>query len=140
MSGDVDCGMVAGNIKTMSGDIKHRKGWFMKFQIRFTDKDGCGTFRYFDAESLEEAYPESEVSANEYIRKVRERDLKSLMTRFAGASKMPNTVSVVEYDVKTQRAKRGGIKFKLGYCYVQATYKNGLKEYISESYSVKRGG
>lgn len=110
----------------------------MKFQIRFTDKSGCGSFEYFDADTLEHAHVKAEDVATEYIQKIRIRESNSVLFHKLAKSKMIPTVSVVEYNTETQTAKRGGLKFKLTYCYVQATYKSGLKEYISESYSVKK--
>lgn len=109
----------------------------MKFQIRFV-KDGCGSYEYFDAETLEEAHVKAEEVATEYIQKVRNRESSNPMIRFTGPSKMIPTVSVVEYNTETHATKRGGLKFKLTYCYVQATYRSGLKSYLSESYSVKK--
>ena len=98
----------------------------VKFQIRFTDKNGCGSFEYFDA-TYKEALEFASVTANEYLDRRNRNHQFTVRSMFGIKSETYRTVQVVEYNTDTHRAKRGGMKFKLKLRYVQATFADGSK-------------
>lgn len=97
----------------------------MHFQIRFDDKNGCGTYRYFSAMTVEEARTKSELVADdEYLLP----GYENANFRSFGYFKPLRSAKVVQYDRGTKEAMRGGIKFKIRLSFVQATYASGRKE------------
>lgn len=92
------------------------------FQIRFTDKDGCGSFYCFSAMPKEDIGQKAADIANvEYLE-------KGYQNSFFGTFKPLKSAWVVQYDRNTKEAMRGGIKFKIRLSFVQATYTRGRKE------------
>lgn len=97
----------------------------MHFQIRFTDKSGCGSFCYFSALSEKEIGPKAEETANEqYL----QRGYDNAQFRSFGYFKPMRSAQVVQYDRAKQQALKGGIKFKIRLSFFQATYMSGRKE------------
>lgn len=91
----------------------------MHFQIRFCDKDGFGTFRYFSAMTHKEIGPKAEEVANaEYLQ--RGYDFCYF--------KPLRSAQVVQYDRVKHETLRGGIKFKIRLSFVQAIFGSGRKE------------
>ena len=76
------------------------------FQIRFLDKDGGGSYRYFSALPSDSIGQKAELIANEYLASVQER-------AFCGYSNPVKIAQVVQYNRKVNRPVRGGIKFKV---------------------------
>jgi hypothetical protein len=98
----------------------------MKFQIRLTDKRGCGSFLYFDA--TEKTKEEMACkTANAYLEKRSETDNFMRGSFFHKSYKPFRTVSVVEYDNEKKTTKRGGIKFKLTLSFFEAKMSSGRK-------------
>lgn len=95
-----------------------------RFQIRITDKQGCGHFLYFDATEKTMIKIACE-TANADLNARRERDAM-MAGLFHQSYKPMHTVNVVERDVEKKITKRGGIKFKLRLAYISAKI-NGNK-------------
>lgn len=85
-----------------------------KYQIRFCDSKGHGSFRYFDADKKIEQ--EAADAANLYM--------ETRLTNYP----LPKTVNVWEMDMVTKEPKKKGHRFKIRKSFVQATYENGRKE------------
>lgn len=95
------------------------------FQIRFTDKDGCGSFCYFSALPKEDIGQKAADTANvEYL----EKGYENASFRSFCYFKPMRSASVVQYNRQTGEAIRGGIKLKIRLSFVQATYASGRKE------------
>lgn len=84
-----------------------------RYQIRFVDKDGCGVFKYFDADdNIEQRAADV---ATDY------------MNQRMASYDLPRTVNVWEMDVQTKEPKKKGHRFKIRKTYVQATTLDGGK-------------
>ncbi len=82
----------------------------MKFQIKFVDRRGCGSFAYFEADETNMKIKACE-KANEFLLKQRERDSIMSFSPFYSRYKPIKTVSVVEFH--NGKTKRNGFKFKI---------------------------
>jgi hypothetical protein len=98
----------------------------MKFQIRCVDKDGCGTFIHFDADTEESAKEQAATMANEWLKKDRENYKYNLISGFE-KYKPIRSIKVVQWDKERQRAVPKGIKFTMRLSSFQATFRNGKK-------------
>lgn len=98
----------------------------MKFQIRLVDKSGCGSFLYFEADENNKEEMACK-TANEDLKKRRERDEFMRGSFFHQPYKPFRTVSIVEYDNEKKCTKRGGIKFKITLNYFEAKLSSGRK-------------
>ena len=97
----------------------------MHFQIRFTDKSGCGSFCYLSALSEKEIGVKAEKVANEeYL----QRGYDNAQFRSFGYFKPMRSAQVVQYDRVKHQAVKGGIKFRIRLSFFQATYMSGRKE------------
>jgi hypothetical protein len=97
-----------------------------KFQIRLTDKHGCGSFLYFRARR--DSIPGGACqTANEYLEKRRDQDRMMRGVFMYTPYKPYSTVSVCEYDSEKQKAVRGGLKFKLRLSYLTRVLTTGEK-------------
>lgn len=97
----------------------------MHFQIRFTDKSGCGSFCYFSALSKKEIGPRSEQVANEeYL----QRGYDNAQFRSFGYFKPMRSAQVVQYDRVKNQALKGGIKFRIRLSFFEATYTSGKRQ------------
>jgi hypothetical protein len=95
------------------------------FQIRFCDKDGCGSFYYFSALPKENIGEKAVDIANvEYLQK----EYENAHFRSFGAFTAIKIVAVVQYDREKKGTLKGGIKFKIRLKFVQYTLGNGRKE------------
>lgn len=90
-----------------------------KYQIRFCDSKGHGSFCYVDGEKNVEQLAADK--ATEYIN----RDMG--FGAFGRRIESKKTVHVWEMDMVTKQPKKGGHRFKLKLAYVQATYTDGSK-------------
>lgn len=98
----------------------------MKFQIRCIDKEGCGTFIHFDANSEDEAKKIAQDKANEWLKKDRENYQYKFISQFE-RYKPIRSIKVVEWNKEKQRAVSKGIKFILRLSFFQATFSNREK-------------
>ena len=123
---------------------KHLQGLQMsKYQIRFTDRRGHGSFEYVDAETVDEAKELAVSKANEYLKQKRHWEMIHEPLWFESAFKPIRVVNVVEI-IKTERemnvsrngittreirpewiTKRSGNKFKLKLSYIQFKFSDG---------------
>lgn len=92
-----------------------------KYQIRFCDSKGHGSFQYVDCDA-KDAPEKAAEKANEYI--TRQNELRRGFTIIQNKK----TVHVWEIDMETKQPKKKGHRFKLTLNYVQATYSDGTKE------------
>lgn len=123
-----------------------------KFQIRETDKDGCGNFYYFDAPddaSIDQVGKIAETEANEQIiprhRQLLQRAIYSFIPR--SAPRLKQTLKVVEIvgkkyigklhkrdgtieekEMTDWKAKRKGRRTKLSLSFIEFTFRGGGKE------------
>lgn len=102
--------------------VEENKPGVLKWQIRLIERDGCGSFLYFDA-TPEEAKQKACEVANEDLAKSYKNDEHNLW--FQPRFKPIRTVSVVEYDRNTHSAKRKGKKFKLRLSYFLIKFRDG---------------
>lgn len=98
----------------------------MKFQIRLIDKSGCGFFLYFEGENDNKEEMACK-TANEYLRKRRERDEFMRGSFFYQSYKPFKVISVVEFDNEKKITKRGGLKFKIKLDYFELKVISGRK-------------
>lgn len=92
-----------------------------QFQLRFLDKDKCGSFSYFKINNDTDDYKALAVeTANNELQK--DKDRRERMEPFYTYRPI-KTVSVVEY--KDGKAVRGGIKFKLRLKFIEYKYSSG---------------
>ena len=86
----------------------------MNFQMRYNHGKGLASYVYFEAE-------EGDAKARA-CQKANEDLAKNRQGTYPGAIyNPPKTVYVVEYSQLWNRPVRGGIKFKLVYCYAKFT-------------------
>ena len=85
----------------------------MDFQIRYSHGKGSFSYTYFKAD--EEPMAVALDKANEDLEKSRANAYPRSIYN------PPKTASVVQYDKQLGRAVRGGLKFKLVYCYAKFT-------------------
>lgn len=88
-----------------------------KYQIRFCDKDGNGSFKYFDAdENIEQKAADT---ANDYIQTRIIRGFDSFVP--------PKKLDVWEMDMTTKQPKVNGHRFKIQLTKSVTTYQSGRK-------------
>lgn len=92
-----------------------------KYQIRFVDKQGHGSFCYVDCEK-DDAGKMAAEKATEYINRI-----KNTRLPFQVIEKPKRVVDVWEWDTEKKEVKKKGHRFKLQLMYVQATYNSGRK-------------
>ena len=92
-----------------------------KYQIRFCDSKGHGSFCYIDADK--DVEQKAADKATEYINNQKERSFGY----FGSHIQSKRTVHVWEMDMETKQPKKKGHRFKLRLAYVQATYTDGSK-------------
>ena len=94
-----------------------------KYQIRFCDSKGHGSFTYIDVDSVEGVEQKAADKATEYIKN------GSGLRRgfFNSVSKPMKTVNVWEMDMTTKEPKKKGHRFKLRIVFVEVTYQGGSK-------------
>lgn len=131
-------------IKTLEG--------VAKFQIRETDKDGCGSFYYFEAPvtaTLDEVGKLAEEKANEAVLESHSRRMNRARFSFlpVSAPRLKQTLNVVEIvgkkymgklhkrdgtieekEMTDWKAKRKGIRLKLKLSFCEITYRDGTKK------------
>lgn len=97
----------------------------MHFQIRFTDKYGCGSFYYFSVLPKEDIGEKAAECANtQYL----EKGYENAQFSSFGYFKPMKSASVVQWDREKKAAVKGGIKFKIRLMFFKATYTSGRKE------------
>lgn len=101
----------------------------MRFQIAFTDSQGCGHFKYVDGETEAEAKRRATIAANEDLKQQYDRSFHSVFAAFT-----PIKTLTVREIVKRETPrphwinKRGGIRFKLRLRFFEATFDDGSKK------------
>lgn len=96
----------------------------IKYQIRFCDSKGDGSFTYVDVKNAKDAPKAAAEQATKYINEQKERSFGFLYTR---QYKSKRIVHVWEYDTNKHAPKKDGHRFKLQLGYVEATYTDGSK-------------
>ena len=86
----------------------------MNFQVKYNHGKGLASYVYFEAEEGD-AKAKACQKANEYLAKARQGTYPGAIYN------PPKTAYVVEYSQLWNRPVRGGIKFKLVYCYAKFT-------------------
>lgn len=102
-----------------------------KYQIRFCDKRGCGSFEYIDVKSIKGVEQKAADKATQYIQNKRACWQESAgWNPFVAINpfKPQRVVHVWEWDTVNKCVKKGGHRFKLQLAYFQATYTNGAKK------------
>jgi hypothetical protein len=95
-----------------------------KYQIRFCDSKGHGSFTYIDVESVEGVELKAADKATEYI-----TNGCGLRRGFFNTSSKPmRSVNVWEMDMETKEPKKKGHRFKLKLFHTTITYSSGEKE------------
>jgi hypothetical protein len=94
-----------------------------KFQLRFTDSQGNGSFYYFETDKPTNIEVKACELANEVLQK--ERDKFHASSIFFKPFKPKRVVQVWEYDNETKGPKKKGYRFKIHYAYFKATSKGG---------------
>ena len=97
----------------------------MEFQIITKYPHGGGSYDYFTAKDLEDAYEQAEIKSIEMIEEMLDINERRAFDYFFTPEKPRKTLQVVEYDKTTQKAKRGGIKFKLRLGFLKRKYRSG---------------
>jgi hypothetical protein len=92
-----------------------------KYQIRFCDKDGNGSFCYVEC-TAKEAPQKAADKATEEINK-----RKNKTGLFVAPYKAPRRLNVWEWDTEKKEVKKKGHRFKLQLIFVEATYNSGRK-------------
>lgn len=105
---------------------KKNKAQITKYQIRITDKRGCGHFLYFEAKDVDKEKVACK-TANEDLAKRSENDRLYGFSVFHLPYKPIKTISVVEYDNEKKCPKRCGKKFKLRITFIEKRYLSGLR-------------
>jgi hypothetical protein len=98
-----------------------------KYQIRFCDSKGHGSFEYIDVKSKKRVEQKAADKATEYINKQREYNGANEWNPFRQPFKPKRIVHVWEIDMETKKPKKGGHRFKLELCFISVTYLNGRK-------------
>lgn len=104
----------------------------IKYQIRYCDSKGNGHFQYVEVKSQKLAPEKSAESATEYLQKQRAKEGSAfgsfdIWAPFRPPFKPRRTIHVWEWDNDKKEVKKGGHRFKLTYCYLEATYIGGGK-------------
>lgn len=97
----------------------------IKYQIRFCDKNGNGSFQYVDVKSRKGVEKKAAEKATEYINK--QKEVRGNFGFFINSFKPKRVVHVWEWDTEKGEPKRGGHRFKLELMFIQATYTTGRK-------------
>lgn len=86
-----------------------------KFQIRNVDRHG-GSYEYFDVEndSPFSVIADAACDRGNWWRNKRAVNRNDI-SYFSRPCPLKNTLQVVEYDTKTNKTKRNGLKFKIHY-------------------------
>ena len=96
----------------------------LKYQIRFCDSKGHGSFQYIDVKSKKGVEQKAADKATEYIANgcgLRRGGF------FYSAPKPKRVVHVWEMDMETKQPKKGGYRFKLELAFTEITYGSGRK-------------
>lgn len=96
-----------------------------KYQIRFCDKKGHGSFEYIDVKSIKGVEKKAADKATEYLNK--RKATVGNFGFFLHSFKPQRIVHVWEWDTEKGQPKRGGHRFKLELMFFQATYMSGRK-------------
>jgi len=96
-----------------------------KYQIRFCDSKGNGSFEYIDVKSKKGVEKKAADKATEYIANIRSR--YSNWNPFRQPEKAKRIVHVWEWDSDKKQPKRGGHRFKLELYFIEMTYVSGRK-------------
>lgn len=104
----------------------------IKYQIRYCDNKGNGYFKYVDVQSSEQAPQVASDFATKHLSDERAKEggvigTFDIWSAFRPPFKPKRTINVWEWDNEKKEPKRGGHRFKLVYCYVEATYLGGGK-------------
>ena len=95
----------------------------LRFQIRFTDKSGCGSYVHFNA-TKDNAQEVACQFANEHLKKEIERPRYF----FQPAYKPFKTIAVVQWDKPKNQIVKKGLKFKLKLGYITYKFRDGSSE------------
>lgn len=90
----------------------------IKYQIRFCDSKGHGSFQYVNVGPGDYVQQMAADKATEYI---------SRPQRGFVRDKPKRIVHVWEMDMKTKQPKKGGHRFKLELCFTEVIYGSGRK-------------
>lgn len=93
----------------------------IKYQIRFCDSKGHGSFRYIDVKTKKGIEQKAADKATEYINQ------QSVSWRSFIKPKPKRIVHVWEMDMETKNPKKGGHRFKLELYFTEITYGSGRK-------------
>jgi hypothetical protein len=96
-----------------------------KYQIRFCDSKGHGSFEYIDVKSKKGIEQKAADKATEYISNMIGR--YDNWNPFRKPEKPKRIVHVWEMDMETKQPKKGGHRFKLELCFTEITYGSGRK-------------
>lgn len=91
----------------------------IKYQIRFCDSKGNGSFSYIDVKSKKGVEQKAADKATEYI--------ANKMQRGFSYDKPKRVVHVWEMDMETKKPKKDGHRFKLELSFTEITYGSGRK-------------
>lgn len=91
------------------------------FQIRMTDRHGCGSFLYFSAQPNKIGEEAARV-ADAWMAHKLEDGLLGVFNSF----KPQKSAQVVEYDRQTKHALKGGLKFKIRLLFTQIKTQSAL--------------
>jgi len=113
-----------------------------RYQIRITDRSGCGIFEYFEADTIDEAKEISVDVSNAFLWKRRIYDTSTWWTKYKPIQTI-NVVELKEIKLRDEElitkyetvhpkikwvTKRGGNKFKLHLSFIEVTFKDGVKK------------
>jgi hypothetical protein len=98
-----------------------------KYQIRFCDSKGCGSFEYVDVKSKKGVEQKAADKATEYINKLKGYDELHGWNPFRQPFRPKRVVHVWEWDTEKKQLKKGGHRFKLELSFTQVTYGSGRK-------------
>jgi hypothetical protein len=96
-----------------------------KYQIRFCDSKGHGSFEYIDVKSKKGVEQKAADKATEYINERRSR--YSSFIPFRKPERPKRIVHVWEMDMEIKQPKKGGHRFKLELYFTEITYGSGRK-------------
>jgi hypothetical protein len=96
----------------------------LKYQIRFCDSKGNGSFRYVESKTKKGIENKAAQVATDYLKEHYERQRFRM---FTPPAKPKRVVHVWEWDTEKKEVKRNGHRFKLELRYIQATFLNGNK-------------
>jgi hypothetical protein len=92
-----------------------------KYQIRFCDSKGHGSFEYVDVVPGDFVEQRAADKATEYINR------EPIGFRSFSRQKPKRIVHVWEMDMETKKPKKGGHRFKLELYFTEITYGSGRK-------------